>query len=61
MSKLYLYSIFHGNLNYSSIPSEMYGKIIDTYDKILLPTYDVFDEHRYFTPGQDIGRWNGRQ
>ena len=27
------------------------GKIIDSYDKILLPTYDVFDEHRYFTPG----------
>ena len=34
------------------------GKIIDTYDKILLPTYDVFDERRYFSPGQDIGIWN---
>ena len=24
---------------------------LSTYDKILLPTYDVFDEVRYFTPG----------
>lgn len=27
------------------------GKIRFTYDKILLPTYDVFDEERYFTRG----------
>ena len=27
------------------------GKIQFTYDKILLPTYDVFDEERYFTSG----------
>ena len=33
------------------------GKIIDSYDKILLPTYDVFDEHRYFTPGKQPGVW----
>lgn len=26
-------------------------KIIDFYDKWLLPTYDVFDERRYFEPG----------
>ncbi|GAB4385547.1 MAG: NAD+ synthase [Phycisphaerales bacterium] len=25
--------------------------LVDTYDKRLLPTYDVFDEDRYFTPG----------
>ena len=24
------------------------------YNKILLPTYDVFDEERYFTPGSDL-------
>ena len=29
----------------------------DTYDKILLPTYDVFDEDRYFTAGKSIGVW----
>ena len=29
MSKLNLYSIFHGNLNYSSIPRESYHDIID--------------------------------
>ena len=33
------------------------GEIIKTYDKILLPTYDVFDEDRYFTPGTDICVW----
>lgn len=27
------------------------GKLVDRYDKRLLPTYDVFDEDRYFTPG----------
>jgi NAD+ synthase (glutamine-hydrolysing) len=28
------------------------GKLIGFYDKCLLPTYDVFDERRYFEPGQ---------
>ena len=27
------------------------GKIVGTYKKMLLPTYDVFDEDRYFTSG----------
>ncbi len=27
------------------------GRLIEFYDKRLLPTYDVFDESRYFTPG----------
>ena len=27
------------------------GKLIDTYDKIFLPNYGVFDEERYFTRG----------
>ncbi len=27
------------------------GELVDYYDKRLLPTYDVFDEDRYFTPG----------
>lgn len=27
------------------------GRQATTYDKRLLPTYDVFDEHRYFRPG----------
>ena len=33
------------------------GKIIRSYDKILLPTYDVFDEKRYFSPGEDLSPW----
>lgn len=28
------------------------GHLIERYDKRLLPTYDVFDEHRYFKPGR---------
>jgi len=27
------------------------GKILSTHSKVLLPTYDVFDESRYFEPG----------
>ena len=30
MSKLLLYSVFHGNLNYSSIPQESFHEIIDS-------------------------------
>jgi NAD+ synthetase len=31
------------------------GKVVLDYTKILLPFYDVFDESRYFEPGQSIG------
>ncbi len=31
------------------------GKVGQQYAKSLLPTYDVFDEDRYFEPGQDVG------
>ncbi len=33
----------------------MNGRIEYIYDKILLPTYDVFDEERYFSPGSTPG------
>mgnify|MGYP001410159017 CR=1 FL=1 len=29
------------------------GELVDYYDKQLLPTYDVFDERRYFEPGRE--------
>ncbi|MCA9312094.1 MAG: hypothetical protein KDA21_12855, partial [Phycisphaerales bacterium] len=33
----------------------MRGGVIECrYDKRLLPTYDVFDEHRYFRPGRTV-------
>lgn len=37
------------------------GRVLHTYHKALLPTYDVFDEYRYFEPGStfDIVRWRG--
>jgi len=30
------------------------GKVVDRYHKCLLPTYDVFDEARYFKSGSDV-------
>ncbi|NQU27471.1 MAG: NAD+ synthase [Candidatus Marinimicrobia bacterium] len=33
------------------------GEIVDIYDKLLLPTYDVFDERRYFTAGDSPRIW----
>jgi len=33
------------------------GKLLGFYDKWLLPTYDVFDERRYFEPGKNVGCW----
>lgn len=34
------------------------GKLLGYYDKQLLPTYDVFDEKRYFEPGKQMPIWN---
>jgi len=39
-----------GNI-YNSAIFASDGKILRTYNKTLLPNYDVFDEERYFTPG----------
>jgi NAD+ synthase (glutamine-hydrolysing) len=33
------------------------GKIVGFQDKALLPTYDVFDERRYFEPGNEFRAW----
>ncbi len=33
------------------------GKVVGFQDKILLPTYDLFDERRYFEPGGPIKLW----
>ncbi len=39
------------------------GKILHTAHKRLLPTYDIFDESRYFEPGKDISvfQYKGRK
>jgi len=34
------------------------GKLLGFQDKILLPTYDVFDERRYFEPGGEVRLWD---
>lgn len=33
------------------------GKLLGYQDKVLLPTYDVFDEHRYFSAGGEQRLW----
>lgn len=38
----------------------MDGKLEGFQDKILLPTYDVFDERRYFEPGKKSRLWKWR-
>ena len=37
------------------------GELQDRVDKTLLPTYDIFDEHRYFEPADSRGivEWRG--
>lgn len=39
------------------------GKVVDTVYKTLLPTYDVFDEYRYFKPGRErhVVTWQGKR
>jgi len=44
-----------GLLNSAAIIQDR--KILGFHDKILLPTYDVFDERRYFDPGVDCKLW----
>lgn len=33
------------------------GVLLGYQDKVLLPTYDVFDEHRYFEPAKELKIW----
>ena len=47
----------HGHL-FNSAAVCVNGKQTFRYDKILLPTYDVFDEDRYFSPGKELGLFN---
>ena len=44
MSKLHLYSIFHGNLNYSSISPKIYNKIIDS---CYWPVLDLVKQYKF--------------
>jgi NAD+ synthase (glutamine-hydrolysing) len=47
--------------NSAAVISE--GRVLGYHDKILLPTYDIFDERRYFEPGVRPWLWeiDGRQ
>ena len=45
-----------GLYNAAAVISE--GRIIDVYHKIFLPNYGVFDEHRYFKPGNKFPVYN---
>ena len=47
-----------GNNLYNSAALCQNGEVRGSYDKILLPTYDVFDERRYFSSGETPGMWS---
>lgn len=42
---------------YNSAAIIQNGKLLGFADKILLPTYDIFDERRYFEPGEHVSVW----
>lgn len=44
---------FDGNDTYNAVAVLQHGKLTHWVHKSLLPTYDVFDEWRYFKPGRD--------
>ncbi|MCF8346773.1 MAG: NAD+ synthase [Bacteroidales bacterium] len=44
-----------GKLLYNSAYFLLNGKIEQTFRKSLLPTYDIFDEYRYFEPNREFG------
>src|SRR3990167_3152722 len=45
-----------GLLNSAAVISD--GKLLGFHDKWLLPTYDVFNERRYFARGKNIQVWD---
>jgi NAD+ synthase (glutamine-hydrolysing) len=44
---------YDGHDTYNAVAALQHGKLIRWIHKSLLPTYDVFDEWRYFKPGRD--------
>jgi len=48
---------------YNSVAVIHNKKLLGYKDKTLLPTYDIFDERRYFEPGkeQKVFQWNGKK
>lgn len=42
---------------YNSAAVISHSQLLGYYDKVLLPTYDVFDERRYFEPGKNFPLW----
>jgi NAD+ synthase (glutamine-hydrolysing) len=48
----------HGKRLFNSAAVLWEGKLLGYQDKMLLPTYDVFDERRYFEPGEKSLIWN---
>ena len=51
-------NMHRGRSLYNSAAVCLSGKIIYKYRKRLLPTYDIFDESRYFEPGTEPGLWS---
>ncbi len=49
--------VLEGKDLYNSAVVIHQGKIVFTQHKTLLPTYDIFDEYRYFEPASEWGVW----
>ena len=47
----------HGRSAQNTVSILENGKVVFAQSKTLLPTYDVFDEARYFEPAQEINLW----
>ncbi len=48
----------HGRSAQNSVSILQDGKVVFTQAKSLLPTYDVFDEARYFEPATEVKAWD---
>ncbi len=55
-----LYEDGHGVHNYNSAAYLSAGGVVHTHRKLYLPTYDLFEERKHFSPGQNMRAFDTR-
>lgn len=55
-----LYEDGHGVHNYNSAAYLASGELVHSHRKLYLPTYDVFEERKHFSPGQSMRAFDTR-
>ncbi|MBW3609800.1 MAG: amidohydrolase, partial [Actinobacteria bacterium] len=55
-----LYEDGHGVHNYNAAAYLSSGGLVHTHRKLYLPTYDVFEERKHFSPGQTMRAFDTR-